>query len=233
MYGTAAPVENQSGFYDTIPSAGGQVIDAQGTKSGYDSPEALKGIEFWTSLIKDGASPTVQQMTDTSAYDLFKAGKIAMIWNGSWAAVEYNGVPELKKTVNVARIPAGPKGSISVIHGLGNVIYAKTKHQDAAQKFVGFLGNERAAQIQAEAGAVIPAYKGTQEAWVSSMPQFNLKAYVDEVATAVPYPVSKETKAWNTLESELLTKVWNGEVDAATGLKDLATQMNAALAKEK
>ena len=65
------------------------------------------------------------------------------------------------------------------------------------------------------------------------MPQFNLKAYVDEVATAVPYPASKNTKAWTTLQTDILTKVWNGEVDAATGLKDLATQMNAALAKEK
>ena len=233
VYGAAAPVEDQSGFYDTIPSAGGQVIDAAGTKSGFDSPEALKGIEFWTSLVKDGASPTVQQMTDTGPGDLFKAGKVAMYWNGSWAAVEYNGVPELKDTVNVAPVPAGPKGQVSVIHGLGNVIYARTKHQDAAQKFVGFLGGERAAQIQAEAGAVIPAYEGTQEAWVRSMPQFNLKAYVDEVATAVPYPASKNTKAWTTLQTDILTKVWNGEVDAATGLKDLATAMDAALAKEK
>ncbi|MGO4597178.1 ABC transporter substrate-binding protein [Terrabacter sp. 2RAF25] len=233
VYGAAAPVEDQAGFYDTIPSAGGQVINAAGTKSGFDSPEALEGIEFWTSLVKDGASPTVQQMTDTSPGDLFKAGKVGMYWNGSWAAVEYNDVPELKNAVNVAPVPAGPKGQISVIHGLGNVIYAKTKHQDAAQKFVGFLGGKRAAQIQADAGAVIPAYEGTQDAWVNSMPQFNLKAYVDEVATAVPYPASKNTKAWTTLQTDLLTKVWNGEVDAATGLKDLATQMNAALAKEK
>ena len=233
VYGAAAPVEDQAGFYDTIPSAGGQVIDAAGTKSGFDSPEALKGIEFWTSLIKDGASPTVQQMTDTSPGDMFKAGKVAMYWNGSWAAVEYNDVPELKDTVNVAPVPAGPKGQISVIHGLGNVIYAKTKHQDAAQRFVGFLGGERAAKIQAEAGAVIPAYEGTQDAWVKSMPQFNLKAYVDEVENAVPYPASKNTKVWTTLQGDILTKVWNGEVDAATGLKDLATQMNAALAKEQ
>lgn len=233
IYGAAAPVENQSGFYDTIPSAGGAVISADGAKSGYGSPEALQGIEFWTSLIKDGASPTVQQMTDTSPYDMFKAGKVAMIWNGSWAAVEYNGLAELKDTVDVARIPAGPKGSISVIHGLGNVIYAKTKHQDAAQKFVGFLGGKRAAEIQAEAGAVIPAFNGTQQAWVDSMPQFNLKAYIDELETAVPYPVSKDTKVWTTLETDILTKVWSGQVDAATGLKDLATQMDAALAKEK
>lgn len=233
VYGAAAPVEDQAGFYDTIPSAGGQVIDAAGTKSGFGSPEALKGIEFWTSLVRDGASPTVQQMTDTSPGDMFKAGKVAMYWNGSWAAVEYDGVPELKNAVDVAPVPAGPKGQISVIHGLGNVVYAKTKHRDAAEKFVGFLGSERAAQIQAAAGAVIPAYEGTQDAWVKAMPQFNLKAYVDEVATAVPYPASKNTKAWTTLQTDILTKVWNGEVDAATGLQDLATKMDAALAEEK
>lgn len=233
IYGAAAPVENQAGFYDTIHSAGGHIISADGTASGYGTPEALQGIEFWTSLVKDGASPTVQQMTDTSPYDMFKAGKVAMIWNGSWAAGEYNGIAELKNTVDVARIPTGPKGSISVIHGLGNVIFAKTKHPDAAEKFVAFLGSKRAAEIQAEAGAVIPAFNGTQQQWVDSMPQFNVKAYIDEVADAAAYPVSKETKTWNALETEILTKVWTGEVAAATGLKELATQMDAALAKEQ
>ncbi|GAA6526991.1 sugar ABC transporter substrate-binding protein [Intrasporangium sp. DVR] len=233
IYGAAAPVENQAGYYDTIHSAGGEIISADGAASGYGSPEALQGIEFWTSLVKDGASPTVQQMTDTSPYDMFKAGKIAMLWNGSWAAGEYHGIAELKDTVDVVRIPAGPKGSISVIHGLGNVVYAKTKHPEAAQKFLSFLGTRRAAEIQAETGAVIPAFNGTQQKWVDAMPQFNLKAYIDEVPDAAAYPVSKETKTWNTLETEILTKVWTGEVDAATGLKDLATQMDAALAKEQ
>jgi multiple sugar transport system substrate-binding protein len=65
------------------------------------------------------------------------------------------------------------------------------------------------------------------------MPQFNLKAYLDEVPNAVPYPASKNTKVWTTLQTDILTKVWNGQVDAATGLKDLATQMDAALAKEQ
>jgi multiple sugar transport system substrate-binding protein len=232
VYGAAAPVEDQGGFYNTIPSAGGDVISADLKTSGFDSPEAEQGIEFWTNLIKDGSSPTVQQMTDTAPADLFKAGKVAMFWNGSWAAVEYNGIPELKNTVNVAQLPVGPKGSISVIHGLGNVIYARTKHKDAAEKFVAFLGSKRAAEIQADAGAVIPAFNGTQEAWVKSAPQFNLQAFLNEVPTAVPDPASKNTKAWTTVQTDVLTKVFSGQVDPATGLKDLATQMDADLAKE-
>ncbi len=84
----------------------------------------------------------------------------------------------------------------------------------------------------AKSGAVIPAFNGTQDEWVKSLPNFNLQAYMDEVKTAVPYPVSKNTAAWNTDETAEMTKIWTGSVDVETGLKDLAAKMNADLAKE-
>ena len=55
---------------------------------------------------------------------------------------------------------------------------------------------------------------------------------MDEVKTAVAYPVSKNTAAWNTDETAEMTKIWTGSVDVETGLKDLAAKMNADLAKE-
>ena len=133
VYGIAASQFGQENYYNSIAQAGGEVITADGTKTGYDTPEALAGIELWTDLIAAGSSPTAQQLTDTSPEDFFVSGKVAMFQNGSWAGGTYAANPDIADKINVAPLPAGPEGNQSVIHGLANVANAKSAHLDARQ----------------------------------------------------------------------------------------------------
>ncbi|MEV7610699.1 sugar ABC transporter substrate-binding protein [Microbacterium sp. NPDC089320] len=233
QFGVAASQYGQENFYNSIAQAGGEVISADGTESGYGSPEALAGIELWTDLIEAGSSPTAQQMTDTNPEDLFLSGKVAMFQNGSWAAIAYGDNADIADTVNVAPLPAGPEGNQSVIHGVGNVANAKSPHVAEATAFAAFASGEQAAEIQAETGTVIPAFNGTQQAWVDALPQYDLQVYIDALDTAVPYPVSRNTSAWTSIESEVLSQVWSGAVAPEAGLKDLAAQMQTALDAEQ
>lgn len=233
QFGVAASQYGQENFYNSIAQAGGDVISADGTESGYGSPEALEGIELWTDLIADGSSPTAQQMTDTNPEDFFLSGKVAMFQNGSWAAIAYADNADIGGDVDVAPLPAGPEGNQSVIHGVGNVANAKSAHVEEAKDFAAFASGEQAAKIQAETGTVIPAYNGTQQAWVDALPQYDLQVYIDALETAVPYPVSKNTSAWTSIESEVLSQVWSGAVSPKDGLQDLAAQMQTALDAEQ
>jgi multiple sugar transport system substrate-binding protein len=79
---------------------------------------------------------------------------------------------------------------------------------------------------------VIPAFNGTQQAWVDALPQYDLQVYIDALETAVPYPVSKNTAAWNAIESEILSQVWAGTLTPEDGLAQLADEMQAALDAE-
>lgn len=233
QYGVAASQYGQENYYNSIAQAGGEVISADGTESGYGSPEALEGIELWTDLIEAGSSPTAQQMTDTNPEDLFLSGKVAMFQNGSWAAIAYGENADISDQVDVAPLPEGPTGNQSVIHGVGNVANAKSPHLAEAKAFAAFASGEQAAKIQAETGTVIPAFHDTQRAWVDAQPQFDLQVYIDALDTAVPYPVSKNTSAWTSIESEVLSQVWSGAVTPEAGLKDLAAQMQTALDAEQ
>ncbi|MFB4354501.1 sugar ABC transporter substrate-binding protein [Microbacterium sp. LS_15] len=233
QYGVAASQYGQENYYNSIAQAGGEVISADGTESGYGSPEALEGIELWTDLIEAGSSPTAQQMTDTNPEDLFLSGKVAMFQNGSWAAIAYGENADISDQVDVAPLPEGPTGNQSVIHGVGNVANAKSPHLAEAKAFAAFASGEQAAKIQAETGTVIPAFHDTQQAWVDAQPQFDLQVYIDALDTAVPYPVSKNTSAWTSIESEVLSQVWSGAVTPEAGLKDLAAQMQTALDAEQ
>jgi multiple sugar transport system substrate-binding protein len=232
VWGIAAQQADQQGYYNTIPQNGGNVISADRKSSGYDNPASVEGLRFWTNLIQDKSSPTLAEMTDTLPLSLFESGKVAMLYAGSWNTIEFAQNAYTKDKVDVAVLPQG-KQRATVIHGLGNVIYAKTQHPQEAWEFVNFLGSKEAADIQAKTGTVIPAYNGTQVDWVKAYPNFHVQVFIDELAYAVPFPISKNTAAWENAESTVLNQVWAGQMSVDAGAKLLAQQMNQILAQEQ
>ena len=230
-FGITAALEGQQDYYNTIFQAGGDVISEDATSSGYDDPATIEGLRFWTDLIESGSSPSLQQMTDTLPLQWFESGKTAMFYGGSWNVAEFKNNEYTVDKVDVAPLPQGKERAV-VIHGVANVISAKTEHADAAWKFVKYLGSEEAAKTQAETGTVIPAYGGTQQAWVDASPEYNLQVFLDAANYAKPLPVSSNTAAWNAHEAKYLTEAWTGRMDVAAAAAQIAEAMNADLAEE-
>ncbi|MEV8251660.1 sugar ABC transporter substrate-binding protein [Microbacterium sp. NPDC076768] len=232
VYGTVNGLTGgQEVYYNTILQAGGEVISADGKTSGYDSPESIAGLQLVADLIADGSAPTLQQLSDTPQNVWFVNGKSAMFWSGTWSNAELR-ESAIVDDIEVAPLPKG-KQEATVIHGLANVVAKSSENKAAALAFQAFLGSDRAAVIQAEAGAALPAYEGTQDAFIASAP-YNLQVFLDEAENySFPYPVSKNTAAWNQLENELLPAAFSGERPVADVAKELAEKMNASLAEEK
>jgi multiple sugar transport system substrate-binding protein len=231
VWGIAATSETQAGYYNLVLQNGGYILSQDKKSSGYDRPETIEAIKFWMSLIKNGDSPTAQQLTDTTYRNMFEAGKVAMIYDGSWSAVEYGQNQYTKDKVDVAVMPKG-KQRATVIHGLATMISANTKYPQQAWEFIKYLGSKEAARINAASGIGMPAYQGTQQAWVQSIPQFHLQHFIDELAYSVPYPATKDTAAWQDSESKIFAKIWAEQVTPEDGCNQIAQQMNQLLAKE-
>ncbi|MDT0157121.1 sugar ABC transporter substrate-binding protein [Microbacterium sp. ARD32] len=229
-YGAAAGMDGQTTYYNTILQAGGEVITADGTKSGYDSAAAAAGIQFWTDLIDSGASPTMAQLTETTADQWFLSGKLAMYQGGDWFRAALVGT-DLEKDVVAVPLPKG-KVQATVIHGVSNVVAAGSRNKAAAQALQSYLAGKQAQQQQGDLGAIIPAFHDTQQGFVASMPDADLQIFLDELEYAQPLPISKNTAAWNALETKHLGDAFSGSAPVATVLKELASQMDEALAKE-
>src|SRR5947209_4132023 len=162
---------------------------------------------------------------------LFKSGKVAMEFGGDWLAGTYANLAYTKNRVDVVMLPKG-KVRATVIHGLGNVISASTKHPKEAFEFLSFLGSRQAANILAGTGTVIPAYKGSQQPWVSALPRYHLKNLIGELPYAKPFPVSKNTSVWEDLESKYFAQAWAGQISIENAAREVARQMNVLLAQE-
>jgi multiple sugar transport system substrate-binding protein len=235
VYGFVAPEADELSWYLTVPQTGGEVISADSTKSGYDNPATIQGIQFWTDMItKYHVSPTLQQTTDTDPLAMLTSGKVAMRYCGSWEPEEIAAVPYGKANIGIAPLPAGPGGNRNYYsNGLANSLSAKTKHPDQAWEFLQFLGSDKAAEIQAKTGTVIPAYQGHADAYAKAMPEFDLQVFVDHLKYAQPFPASTDTAAWRDAATKQFADAWTGKAPVADVSQRVADTMNQALAKEK
>lgn len=233
VYGFLSPVDAQQNYYEFIFQNGGEVLSADKKKSGYDTAETKQAMQFAADFSqKYKVSPTVQQFADTSRDQYFESGKGAMAFFGSWMVSEFKSNDYVAKNCDVAVLPVG-KQKATMFNGLGNAISAKTKNADAAWKFVEYMGTKEANDIQAKSGAAIPAFKGTEQAWVDGNKQFNVKVYPQMLEYAHIFPNSETRSQWDAKETEIFSKVWSGSLSVDDGCTQMAKEMNDLLATEK
>lgn len=231
VFGVAAPISGQSGYYNTILQAGGKVLSDDKKKAEFDSPESVRGLQFWVDLVKDGSSPSLKQMSDTEPVTMFMQGKVAMYQSGAYWAKRFYDDKAFRPKVGVAPLPQD-KQRATVTSGILNAGYAKSKHPEQLKKWLLFLGGQEAAEIQGKTGAVLPAYAGTEQTWVDSMPEFKLGIFIEASKYAQPLPVSDNSAAWTPLEAEKLAPAWEGKQSVEEAAKQLTEAVNAKLAQE-
>ncbi|KAF4407457.1 MULTISPECIES: sugar ABC transporter substrate-binding protein [Streptomyces] len=230
VHGITGEMWRQYTYYNTIPQAGGYVI--RDGRSGFDDPRTIEGLRLWTDMIDRGWSPSQSAMTDTRGRQLYLSERTAMNYDLSAMASQMYASPAIRDHGGVAVLPRGRERA-TTIHGLANAISGKSPRAGAAWEFVKFMGSRRAAEIQAREGVTISSYAGTQDIWVKSMPEFELRHFIDMLDYAVPYPASKYTAAWENLQTQLLGRPWTGKGGIEEAARTLARQMNLALEQEK
>jgi multiple sugar transport system substrate-binding protein len=231
QYGTMIYNTLQQIYGGLFASYGGGILNGAKTRSVIDSPQNVKAANMVQGMITDGSA---MAGTSTSALteDLaFESGKIAMVLDGSWMVLPYTTMMSKGYKVGVTCLPKGPKGRISVIHGLGMVVSARTKHPKEAWEFSSFLSSPYAAQVQARTGTVIPSLNGSQQPWLKSRPTLDLKVFLSETGNAVQYPASLGYNEWYTSLTSDFDLMLLGKKSPKDTLATVQKQMNSVLVK--
>ncbi|MBE5904554.1 MAG: sugar ABC transporter substrate-binding protein [Pseudobutyrivibrio sp.] len=230
-----APGNNQEGYYNTIYSMGGYVISDDKKTSGMDDPNSIKGVKLFTDMIAAGSCPDLATVSETDPNELLCAGKTAMAINGSWMLAGYRDNEYAAANCDIAVLPYTntPDDRVSIYNGLGWAASANGKNTDAAWSLIEYLGSKEGQTKQAENGVTMSAYIGTSDAWVNSVDCFNLQAYMDMLdAKLVFRPYSRDTTVWEDMMIEKLQDAWTGATPVEDVCKEIAEEMNAALAEE-
>jgi multiple sugar transport system substrate-binding protein len=235
QYGFLATYGNQNGYYNFMVMNGGEILSADGKKSGFDKKASIDAIKFLINLMYiDKCAPTGQQLYELNQpEDMFNSGKAAMVTIGSWMVPTVYGA--LGKDVDVAPLPKSPATGTrkSIIHGLAWAGYAKTKNPIGTEKLLQFLISKDFSQRLAQSAITIPSYEGTVDAWVKAVPSMNLKVFIDALKYTSPYPVSKKTAEWQAVEARELKDAWCNNKSPEDAMNTVAKEMDAILATEK
>jgi multiple sugar transport system substrate-binding protein len=232
VYGIASSLDSQSNYYNTIWQAGGEILNADRTASGWDTPENAAGVRYWTDFIDAGQSPTSAQLSETPADQLFPSGKLAMYYSGTWNVGPYTADPAIAEIVDVAPLPGGVEEAV-VVGSLTSVVNAETAHPEAAEMFAAFVASETAADIRVERQDKAPAFGDKWQEWAASSPFALTALYEESLKHARQLPASFNTAEWTSLEIDTMTKIYSGQLELEEGLQALKPAVDAVLADEQ
>lgn len=234
QYGFVSPAaNNQDGYYNLIYDFGGEIINEDKTKSGWDNPKTIEAMNWWYDNLVTIAMPPQRVMAENTADVLFQSGKAAMIMQGSWMVNAFKQNEYTAKNCDVAVLPMTKDGvRKSIYNGLGWAAFAETKNPEGAWKLIEFFGKESSQKKQADLGVTMSAYKGTSDSWIECAPEFNLQSYLDMTKDMVIRPYSKATKIWEDYSQQTMVKVYEGQMTMEDACKDIAAYMNEKLGEE-
>ena len=229
------PSNNQDGWYNMVYSMGGEVISGDKKSSGFDKEGTIEALEFVTSIVKEGYTPSYEVMAENNAEALFEAGKVAMVTMGSWMLPELCNNDYVIEHGEIAVLPKNSKTGdrVSIYNGLGWAAAANTDKPEEVWQLIEYLGSEEAQQKQSDLGIVISAHEGTTDNWIGAYPDFNLQAYLDMKENLVIRPYSKTTVRWERMINETLIEAWTGDREVKDVAAEITEKMNETLAEEE
>ncbi|MBM7837106.1 multiple sugar transport system substrate-binding protein [Alkalihalobacillus xiaoxiensis] len=199
IYGYLAPVvHNQSGYYNYIHQAGGEIVSEDQLRSGFHTDAAKEAFSFIERLIDKGISPGIKSQIQNDNNQLFMSNQLAMMPAISVMGVTY--YEELGDKVDVAPLPSH-KEEASILHGISWAMNQEVDDPDLAWELMKELTSAQGNEIIAETGFSTPAARSAADLWLDSLPGMNLQVFIDAQEFGAAYPLSRNTAEWQRMET--------------------------------
>jgi multiple sugar transport system substrate-binding protein len=203
-----------------IWNAGGDVLSADARRSALDSPQALRAIDFYSSLAVDGLVPSNALEKDSDILEgAWVGGEYGVIFSGPWLMRRLLQTPAgslVRDNFDVAPYPAGPHGRATFFGGSNLAIFKGSRHKAEAWDLMKYLGSE-APQVQLSLiSSMMPARidAANDPAWTRRHPAFaKLTAIAADGRAYPPIP------AWGPLET-VYTKHLGQLAELSSGIAD-------------
>jgi len=215
-------------IYPFVFSNGGQLVSDDGTRLLLDSPEASQAIQNLADLMwVHHVTPTPAQDANLPNYvTMLQTGNLAMLIEGAWNLLDLASTRDLKYGVAVLPSLKQPQ---TVVLGSPTVIFAGTRHKEAALRFYKFHNNPEAVQLFAQ-GLWMPLQQvyytdpAKMKFWLGNPahPAEDQKVFTDYVlnySTPLPsYYVRNYAEVLDKAVAPAIERIWNNEATAAAAL---------------
>lgn len=220
---------------EAIWAYGGQVINADYTKTLLGEPQALQAWQlFHDMMFVDKTMPDTIAAGEYGG-DLFQAGVVAMWPMGHWAIPGY---AEVEFQWDVVPMPKGPAGQATSVNSAGFVVAKATKNPDAAWKFIQFSLSKEGQTSLTEMGLAIPVLKSVAESPVFLQAKvgdrtINQQVFLDSLQYAHLKPIFKGYTLWADAIGNGMATIWTGEAELSSTLDASIVEADKILVEEK
>lgn len=208
VYGFGAPNELQTGYYPFIYQNGGFVFNPADRTSGFSMPQTVEAVQAWVDMAGK-VSPSVDAFTTEDALAQFMAGKLAMLFVSSRSVDTLLADDAFAGQFDLAPLPAGEQQA-TMYTGQGLSGSATVENAEAVKAFIAFCGSEEANQLMAEHKGAIPAYAGTEGAYVEQF-DVNMGSFVEMYAYGVCMPYDRTLPLWEDYVRMAVAEAYDGK----------------------
>ena len=204
-------------------SNGGNLFNENCTSFTLNEKSACKGLQFYSDLRnKYHVAPSAAEAGNNTMAQLFMQQRVAMFISGRWSIPRFRS--DIKFRWDIARFPAGTKGSIVGIDGSGWAISKNCTHPDAAWKLIEYLASEQSITKFTETGLIVPARRDVAFSKTflnDDLPPENADIFLEIIENGITNP---QIERWNEvidLINVTLEPVWNGNKEACQALETI------------
>ncbi len=213
----------QAGYMYFMYNMGGYLISSDGLKDGFDLPGSIAGIQEFKALFAKPYTPSYDAVQETTAAQRYANGQIAMLFMASWEMQTLS--PELRANTLILPLPTINGRNKTVVHALGDAIYAKSKNLEAAKKWVAFMNSDAGLKIQAAKGIFFPVSDEDVEAYVSQF-GIDMQAFYGQGIRGnnYPFPFTYEFGRFYKLEEDTINAAMEEDADVEAVLKNASAE---------
>ncbi|GGB32664.1 extracellular solute-binding protein [Virgibacillus dakarensis] len=216
-----------------IASYGGQVVDEENNVV-VDSPETVKAIKKMKEVVNSDFVPdNISNFQEIETENAWTEGNSVFARNWPYMISSSNDEErsEVVGNVEMARLPAGDKGSAAALGGWMTMINRYSEHPQEAWEFVKFISGPEGQKISAIEGGRAPTlkklYDDPEVQAVSSL--FANPEFTEVLQTAVPRPVSPIYPEISDIMQIELSKALAGDQTAEEAAANMQEKMEAAM----
>lgn len=218
-------------------SFGGRILDQDGRRGRFSTPQSVDALEWMTSLIQRGyAMPG--DTPSRQMYAAFENGQLAMVPAPRGRYYQYIHLNPLPFNWGMELMPKGPAGRTSFVNFNGVTISAHTKHPEAAWKFLKWAMGEEGWTVRLNLGVQVGVplnidvlknerYLDTGAPFISREENMRFSMGITDGRL---YPVMPE---WPRINSQAispnLTRVLTGEISPSAGAEVIDRLINGIL----
>ena len=229
VWGAHQPVSFYE-FYKVLEQNGGSFLDESGTKVAFNTPEGVEAAE-WLVGKSGTVMPTIEQGQGTPDFDtnLFKDGKLAMLYTGIWMFGAFADVPF---GWDIAVEP-GNTQQASALFSNAVGVSAQSENVEAATQFAEFLtSSDIMVDTRLEAGWELPAISDDAklETYLTLGNPDNRQAVFDSLENvALPPVVAEGQQEMQDIMTEELVEAQSGRKSVQEALDSAEERINAAI----